>query len=169
LRCWDTAKVLRKNHFFYMIEGMKKGGGCMQRILSRNAEDTQRAGYALAKEFTGGETVALIGDLGAGKTVFVKGMAQALGITQMVVSPTFTILREYHGRLPLYHFDVYRVLSEEEMFEVGLEEYLASGGVSVIEWADNIPGLLPEDTLFVRIRRLEGEEREIVIEKGAEV
>ena len=99
-----------------------------------------------------GNVVALIGDLGTGKTTLTKYIAAALGVKETVTSPTFNIVKEYHsGRLPLYHFDVYRIGSSEDMFEIGCEEYFFGDGVSVIEWADLIEEILPENTTYIHI------------------
>lgn len=106
--------------------------------------------------------MALEGDLGAGKTHFVKGLAQGLGHTGEVTSPTFTLVHEYTGgRLPLYHFDFYRLESEDEVLRIGLDDYLDGGGVAAIEWAGKFPALLPRGTHWLRFRASAGEEREI--------
>ncbi|MGY4691193.1 tRNA (adenosine(37)-N6)-threonylcarbamoyltransferase complex ATPase subunit type 1 TsaE [Salibacterium sp. K-3] len=107
-----------------------------------------------------GDVITLEGDLGAGKTLFTKGLARALQITETVNSPTFTIIKEYHGTLPFYHMDLYR-LGGEEAEEMGLEEYIESSGVCVIEWADRIEDILPPDHLKVTLDRLEGDDRMI--------
>lgn len=110
------------------------------------AEDTFRIGKELAEQAQPGQIFALSGDLGTGKTVFAKGFAQGLGIDEPVSSPTFTILQIYEeGRLPLYHFDVYRIEDPEEMEEVGLDEYLEGDGVCLIEWAERIEEMLPAE------------------------
>lgn len=110
------------------------------------AEDTFEIGKALAEQAQPGQIFALSGDLGTGKTVFAKGFARGLGIDEPVSSPTFTILQIYEeGRLPLYHFDVYRIEDPEEMEEVGLDEYLEGDGVCLIEWAERIEDMLPAE------------------------
>jgi len=107
----------------------------------------------LAAELTAGSVLAMTGDLGAGKTTFTKAIAKGLGIDGPVTSPTFTILQEYkQGRLPLYHFDVYRVYDEEELFEIGFDEYLHGDGVCIIEWADLVEDMLPEDCIRINIK-----------------
>ncbi len=117
-------------------------------------EATRGIARSLASKAEAGSVYALTGDLGVGKTVFSKGFAEGLGIGEPVTSPTFTIVQEYGGgRLPFYHFDVYRIEDEEELFEVGLGEYLYADGVCLIEWADRIAGLLPPDTVWVRIEK----------------
>lgn len=116
----------------------------------RNEEDTRAFGLELAERLKPGDMVALIGDLGTGKTTLTKYIAEGLGVTDRMTSPTFTIVSEYHtGRLPLYHFDVYRLESSEELFETGAEEYFDAGGVCIIEWADQIAEILPDDTICV--------------------
>ena len=106
--------------------------------------------------------IALTGDLGAGKTTLTKEIAKGLGVTENVTSPTFTIVCEYtSGRLPLFHFDLYRIGSWEEAFEAGLEEYFGRGGVCVIEWADRVPELIPEDALVIDISYGEEEDERI--------
>ena len=113
---------------------------------------TKAYGYKLAEAAVPGQVIALIGDLGAGKTTLTKYIAEGLGVTEHVQSPTFTIVREnYSGRLPLYHFDVYRIDDPDEMFEIGYEEYFYGDGLCVVEWADKIEELLPEDTKIIRL------------------
>ena len=108
----------------------------------------------MAREAKPGEIYLLEGDLGVGKTVFAKGFALGLGITEPITSPTFTIIQEYEqGRLPFYHFDVYRIADEEEMFELGYESYFFGQGVCLIEWASLIQGLLPAECRTIRIEK----------------
>ena len=117
-------------------------------------EETLEIGKLLGENAAPGEVYALIGDLGAGKTVFTKGFAQGLGIEEPVNSPTFTILQLYEeGRIPLYHFDVYRIEEPEEMEEVGFDEYIDGDGVCLIEWAGRIGDLLPPEVIVVRIEK----------------
>lgn len=116
----------------------------------------------LAAELEAGDVIALTGDLGAGKTTLAKAIAKGLGVEETLTSPTFTILQEYEsGRLPLYHFDVYRVHSEEELFEIGMEDYFYRSGVCLIEWADLIEDLLPENRRTIKISRGENESERI--------
>lgn len=123
-------------------------------IESFSAQDTFEAGRRLAESASAGEIYALLGDLGVGKTVFTKGFAEGLGITEPVCSPTFTILQIYEeGRLPLYHFDVYRIEEPEEMEEVGLDEYLFGEGVCLIEWADRIEDMIPDTARRILIEK----------------
>lgn len=124
----------------------------MKKVLIGNELDTREFGKELAKKLKPGDVVALIGDLGTGKTTLTKSIAEGLGITEMITSPTFTIVQEYtEGRLPLYHFDVYRLCDLEEMYELGYEEYFFGQGVCVVEWADQIMEIIPEDAIVIRI------------------
>lgn len=117
-------------------------------------EETMRTGRMLGEAAAPGQVYALVGDLGVGKTVFTKGFAEGMGIEEPVSSPTFTILQIYEeGRLPLYHFDVYRIEEPEEMEEIGLDEYIDGEGVCLIEWAGRIEELLPEDVIVVFIEK----------------
>lgn len=117
-------------------------------------KDTAKIGETLAREAKPGEIYLLEGDLGVGKIVFAKGFALGLGITEPITSPTFTIIQEYEqGRLPFYHFDVYRIADEEEMFELGYESYFFGQGVCLIEWASLIQGLLPAECRTIRIEK----------------
>ena len=117
-------------------------------------EETLKIAERFGREAGRGAVFALVGDLGVGKTVFSKGFAKGLGIAETVVSPTFTILREYRsGRLPLYHFDAYRIEEPEEMNEIGYREYFYGDGVSLVEWADQIPELIPESAVRITIEK----------------
>nr|WP_106789860.1 tRNA (adenosine(37)-N6)-threonylcarbamoyltransferase complex ATPase subunit type 1 TsaE [Massilistercora timonensis] len=124
-------------------------------IRETNSErETYELGFAMGREARPGEVYTLIGDLGVGKTVFTKGLAAGLGIQEPVSSPTFTILQEYEeGRLPFYHFDVYRIGDVEEMDEIGYEDYFYGDGVCLIEWADLIREILPEHYKEIRIEK----------------
>lgn len=121
---------------------------------SNSAEDTFAFGQKLAREAVPGEIICLDGDLGVGKTVFTQGFAAGLGIDDYVNSPTFNIVKEYEGgRLPLYHFDVYRIGDPSEMEEIGYEDYFYGQGVSIVEWPGQIEELLPKEARWVRIRK----------------
>ena len=123
-------------------------------FLTHSPDETQRVGAALAKTLCGGEVIAFLGDLGAGKTAFTRGLAEGLGVTDAVTSPTYTIVNEYlTGRLPLFHFDMYRLGSSEELFDIGWEDYLARGGVCAVEWSENVQDAL-EAPITVRIDRV---------------
>lgn len=122
---------------------------------SYSPEETFRFAETIGQCAQAGAVYALDGDLGAGKTVFCQGFAEGLGVRELVNSPTFTIVQEYTtGRLPMYHFDVYRIEDADEMEEIGAEEYFSGDGVCLIEWADRIRELLPEGTVWIRIDRI---------------
>jgi ATPase, YjeE family len=126
----------------------------MREIRINNEKETGKFGLELADTLRAGDVLALIGDLGTGKTTLTKYIAKGLGIDEVITSPTFTIVREYRsGRLPLFHFDVYRIEDPEEMFEIGYEDYFFGSGVCVVEWADQIMELLPEDAKIIYIDR----------------
>ncbi len=123
-------------------------------IQSHSANDTFQLGEKIGKEAKSGQVFCLYGDLGVGKTVFTQGMAKGLEIQDAVSSPTFTIVREYEdGRLPFYHFDVYRIGDIEEMDEIGYEDYIYGDGVCLIEWADLIQEILPDHFTRIEIRK----------------
>ena len=134
---------------------------------SSSVEETEALGRALAQRLAPGAVVAFTGDLGAGKTAFVRGMAQGLGIAQRVTSPTFTIVNEYEGgRLPLFHFDMYRLGSADELFDIGWEDYLCRGGVCAVEWSENIADALEEDAVRVDIRRGASDQERVITIAG---
>ncbi|MGV3532036.1 MAG: tRNA (adenosine(37)-N6)-threonylcarbamoyltransferase complex ATPase subunit type 1 TsaE [Chthoniobacteraceae bacterium] len=135
----------------------------MASIISRSPGETFAYGESVAAELKPGAVLALRGDLGAGKTHFVKGVAAGLGASpDDVTSPTFTLVHEYiGGRLPVFHFDLYRLEDADEVLRIGLDDYLSEDGVVVIEWADKFPELLPDATRWLHFRVLEGDEREI--------
>ena len=127
----------------------------MDRVIETNgAEETYALGKELGEQAAAGAVFTLNGDLGVGKTVFAQGFAEGLGITEAVNSPTFTILQVYEeGRLPLYHFDVYRIEDPEEMYEVGFDDYLYGQGVCLIEWAEQVAELLPQKRTEITIEK----------------
>ncbi len=134
----------------------------MPSIISASADATITHGHAVAATLRRGDVLALSGELGAGKTHFVKGLAAGLGATSAVTSPTFTLLHEYPGgRLPLYHFDFYRLDDADEALRIGLDEYLFGDGVCVIEWAEKFPALLPPHTRWLRFTHRENDARTI--------
>lgn len=122
-------------------------------IETFSPEQTNRVGFTLGELLKTGDVICLIGNLGAGKTAFTSGLAHALGVTGYITSPTFTLVNEYNGKIPLYHFDVYRIAEPEEMFEIGFDEYLYGSGIVVIEWADLIRDILPEEYIRVDIKK----------------
>lgn len=126
----------------------------MQEYITTDETETMELGQKMAGRLKKGDVLALIGDLGTGKTAFVKGLARGLSIHEPITSPTFTLVHSYESpKMNLNHFDVYRISDEEELFEIGFEEYLYAGELCVIEWADLIPNLLPEHTKWVRLER----------------
>ncbi|TAL11666.1 MAG: tRNA (adenosine(37)-N6)-threonylcarbamoyltransferase complex ATPase subunit type 1 TsaE [Nitrospirae bacterium] len=129
-----------------------------------SAEATRAIGQLLGEACAGGETIALIGPLGAGKTCLVRGLAAGLGApAEAVTSPTFVLIHEYAGRVPLYHVDLYRLDARDAVNGLGLEEYVDSAGVTVIEWADRAPAVLPGDHLRVAIEHLGGDRRRVTL------
>jgi len=137
--------------------------------VSRSAEETQALGERLGLRLGSGDIVACIGPLGAGKTCFLQGLARGLGVTAAVTSPTFVLVNEYRGRLPVYHVDAYRTASLSELVDVGLEEMLHGEGVTIVEWADKLLPLLPPRTITVSITGLGDEPRRIELAGPAEV
>ena len=123
-------------------------------IESNSFEETFNLGVRLGQEAKAGQIICLNGDLGVGKTVFTQGFAKGLGIMEPVSSPTFTIVQEYkEGRIPFYHFDVYRIADPEEMYEIGYEDYFFGNGVCLVEWATLIEELLPENRMVITIEK----------------
>ena len=135
-------------------------------VLTHSPEETEALGERLAEPLRPGDVVAYFGDLGAGKTAFTRGLARGLGIAEPVTSPTYTLVNEYlSGRMPLFHFDMYRLGSSEELFDIGWEDYLARGGVCAVEWSENVADALT-GAISVSIRRLGDTDREITLEGG---
>ena len=137
--------------------------------LTHNEIETEALGETLARRLGPGDVVAYRGDLGAGKTAFTRGLARGLGCTGRVTSPTFTVVNEYEGRLPLFHFDLYRLEGEDALYDVGWEDYLDRGGVCAVEWSERAEDALPRETVWVSIRRCaeSGDWRRITIEGRA--
>ncbi len=122
-----------------------------ERAVTHSTDETLELARAVGELLRPGDVVSLVGELGAGKTVFARGVARALGVTELVVSPTFTIVREYAGRVPLVHVDVYRIDAVQELHDLGFEEVVRDDAVTLVEWGDRIDGLLPGDRLDVRL------------------
>ena len=144
-------------------------GGFGMQITTHSADETQALGQRLAKRLLPGDVIAYFGDLGAGKTALTRGIAQGLGVTDLVTSPTYTIVNEYlTGRIPLFHFDMYRLGSSDELFDIGWEDYLARGGVCAVEWSENVEDAL-RDAIHITIEKdpLEPDTRRIAIEGGS--
>ena len=134
--------------------------------LSHSPEETERIGEMLGRQLHSGTVLALRGGLGMGKTAFTRGLARGLGCTGRVTSPTFTIVNEYDGTTPLFHFDMYRLDSEDDLFDIGWDDYLARGGVCAVEWSERIDNALPPDALTVSIARGENDNDRIITVTG---
>jgi tRNA threonylcarbamoyladenosine biosynthesis protein TsaE len=128
-------------------------GFLMINIETHSFEETVEFGERLGTVLNSGDIISLSGDLGTGKTAFTNGIAKALGIVSYITSPTFTIVNEYEGRLPLYHFDVYRICDPDDMFDIGFEEYINGEGITIIEWGEQIKEILPKEIINVNIKK----------------
>lgn len=136
----------------------------MEIIQSESEDQTIAAGRSFAELLSAGDVICLEGDLGAGKTHFVKGLAEGLGIdSNKVNSPTYTLLNEYYNEIPLYHFDCYRLDNEGEALDIGIEDYLYGEGITVIEWPERVSKLIPEDAYIVTLEHISDTERKITI------
>lgn len=134
---------------------------------TESAEQTEALGQKLGVSLPAGSVVAFRGGLGMGKTAFTRGLARGLGCTGRVTSPTFTIVNEYRGSIPLFHFDMYRLESSDALFDIGWEDYLERGGVCAVEWSENVADAMPEGTVYVTIERApEGENARIITITG---
>ena len=138
----------------------------MQTYLTNNEQETEALGERFARDLPGGSVVAMYGDLGVGKTAFVRGMARGMGLDCRVSSPTFTIVNEYLGERELIHFDMYRIRSADELFDIGWEDYLARGAVCAVEWSENVQVAFYGDEYRVTIEKLGDTRRKITIEEG---
>ena len=136
------------------------------KLISDSREQTVEIGRRIGSSLTGGDIVALIGELGSGKTCLTQGMAKGLGVAENVpvVSPTFTLVNEYPGRVPLVHLDVYRLSGPRDLEDMGYEEYFYGGGVVVIEWAEKVREILPEKTIVIRMAFIDENTRELILE-----
>ncbi|MHB9036566.1 MAG: tRNA (adenosine(37)-N6)-threonylcarbamoyltransferase complex ATPase subunit type 1 TsaE [Armatimonadota bacterium] len=136
-------------------------------IHTNSAEETMALGEELGKRLRAGDVLALFGDLGAGKTTLTKGIALGMGLADDIHSPTFTLIHEHMGPTPLYHVDLYRLESEAEVDSLGIEEYIYSDGVTIIEWADRMKSLLPTDRLDIELRMKGDTDREMIFQTGS--
>jgi len=134
-------------------------------VVTKSEEETAEVGYALGQKLAGGAVVLLFGGLGAGKTAFTRGLVRALGYTGRVTSPTFSIVNEYLSDPPVFHFDLYRLSGADELFDIGWEDYLARGGVCVVEWSEKLNRIHPDGALRVTIEAVSDENRIITIEE----
>ena len=138
-------------------------------FLTNSPEETERIGAALGKILPPGTILAYRGDLGAGKTAFTRGLARGLGCGDIVTSPTYTIVNEYlSGRIPLFHFDMYRLGSSDDLWDIGWEDYLERGGVCAVEWSENVDDAM-EDAIWVTIEKTGEESRRITVEGGDKI
>ena len=140
----------------------------MTTVITNSAQETEQLGERLAKQLNGAETIALFGGLGMGKTAFTRGLCRGLGTGEVVSSPTFALVNEYTGRCPVYHFDMYRVTSWDDLYSTGFFDY-EGNGVLVIEWSENIEGALPGDAIRVTIERGEHDEQRVFTIEGVEL
>lgn len=140
----------------------------MQTYITHGEAETEALAQSLADSIPDGTVIAMYGDLGAGKTAFVRGLARGMGLSCRVSSPTFTIVNEYEGERTLIHFDMYRLESSDELFDIGWEDYLARGAVCAVEWSENVDDAFFGDELIVRIEKLSDNDRKITIGEGAE-
>lgn len=136
----------------------------MTEYISRSFEDTERIAHEIASTLKGNEVIAMFGGLGVGKTTFTRGLASAFGVTEGVHSPTFAIVNEYHGTVPIYHFDMYRVTDEDDLYSTGFYDYL-DNGLLIIEWSENILEFLPSDAIRIELVRGEDENTRIIKRK----
>ena len=137
----------------------------MQDFFSHSPEETEEFAFSLAKSLKGNEVIAFRGDLGAGKTCFTRGLAKGLGYLGAVTSPTFALVNEYRGgRIPLYHFDMYRINTWDDLYSTGFFDYL-DNGIIAAEWSENIEAALPKNTIYVTIEKLDNDTRKITISK----
>ena len=134
----------------------------MVKFISSSASETENIGKKLAKKLKVTEVIALFGGLGAGKTAFTRGLSEGLGFEDGVSSPTFALVHEYEGKFPIFHFDMYRVTTYDDLYSTGFFDYIGNG-ILVIEWSENIEGVLPNDAIRITIKPLSENEREITI------
>lgn len=140
----------------------------METFVSDSEKQTEQFAERFAKTLSRGDVVAFEGTLGAGKTAFTRGLAKGLNCIDGVSSPTFAIVNEYDGDIPLFHFDMYRIETLGELYSIGFFEYLERGGICAIEWSENIYSTLPEETIFVKLEKLSETQRKITVREGKE-
>lgn len=138
----------------------------MQSFISHSEKETEKIGEEFASEVGAGTVLAMYGDLGAGKTAFVRGLAKGMGLTARVSSPTFTIVNEYCGERELIHFDMYRLSSADELFDIGWEDYLNRGAVCAVEWSENVEDAFDGSETVLRFEKLSDTDRRIIIQEG---
>ncbi|WP_082816921.1 tRNA (adenosine(37)-N6)-threonylcarbamoyltransferase complex ATPase subunit type 1 TsaE [Anaerosporomusa subterranea] len=136
----------------------------MLALLTMTPEETEEFGFRIGTRLQAGDCLCLTGTLGAGKTLLAQGIARGLGVTDPVTSPTFTVLQVYQGRLPVYHYDLYRLRRSEELIDIGFDEYSGPSGVTLIEWPDMFPESMPEEALWVELSpESDGQARKITL------
>jgi tRNA threonylcarbamoyladenosine biosynthesis protein TsaE len=138
----------------------------MPQFTTNSAEETEKLGERIARKLKPGDVVALFGEMGAGKTALTRGIARGLGVPDGVSSPTFALVHEYRGRVPVYHFDMYRVESWDDLYSTGFFDYLDSGGILIVEWSENIENAIPDQALRVRISRGSGDNERLISVDG---
>ena len=147
-----------------------KGGFCAMEFITHSVEETEALGERVAASLKGGDVIAYTGELGMGKTAFTRGLARGLSCRGRVSSPTFTIVNEYEGTVPLFHFDMYRLSCADELFDIGWEDYLSRGGVCAVEWSERVSEIFDPDTISVAFaRHSENENWRIITVEGVDV
>jgi tRNA threonylcarbamoyladenosine biosynthesis protein TsaE len=140
----------------------------MHRLISNSAQETESIGALVGKQLSGTEVIALFGGLGMGKTAFTRGLSSSLGISDGVSSPTFALVNEYHGKYNIYHFDMYRVSTWEDLYSTGFFDYI-DNGILVIEWSENIEGALPENAIRITISKGETDNQRVFEIEGVDI
>lgn len=140
----------------------------MHRLISNSAQETESIGALVGKQLSGTEVIALFGGLGIGKTAFTRGLSSSLGISDGVSSPTFALVNEYHGKYNIYHFDMYRVSTWEDLYSTGFFDYI-DNGILVIEWSENIEGALPENAIRITISKGETDNQRVFEIEGVDI
>lgn len=135
----------------------------MNKFISKSTTQTEKFAFDFAKTLKPHDVIAFIGGMGAGKTAFVRGLAKGINVTDEVSSPTFALVHEYHGDIPLYHFDMYRISDLDDLYSIGFFDYLDLDAILAIEWSENITDFLPQNTIFIKINKLNDDEREFII------
>ena len=161
----QMGRVTGERRFIVNVSEDLYKGSTRLTIISKNPTETFFIGKTIGEILTHGDIVALIGELGTGKTCLTQGIARGIGVPEeyQITSPSFTLINEYHGRVTLYHFDLYRLKGPMDLEDVGYEEYISGNGVNVIEWADKIINLIPDEALFISFIYINENERELAI------
>lgn len=136
----------------------------MIKFISKSTTDTENFAQEFSKQLKPNDVIAFLGGMGCGKTAFVRGLAKGLNVYGEISSPTFSLVNEYPGKIPLYHFDMYRINDLEDLYSIGFFDYLDLDGILAIEWSENITNVLPQTAIFIEIKKIDDEQREILIE-----